>query len=66
VARSTFDKPNWIQRFWKKLGLQGKAILLVFLICLVFLAFALGSRNSGLQNSALPHPEGETIPGISP
>jgi hypothetical protein len=66
VASSTFYKRNWIQRFWKKLGLQGKVILIVFLICLVYLLLALGNQGSELQNSIMPHAGDETIPGISP
>ena len=63
VANSNSYKRNWIQRFWKKLGLQGKVILIVFLICLVYLLLTLGPRRSDLQNSFIPHPGGESIPG---
>lgn len=59
-------KQNFIQKAWKKLGLQGKIILLVFFGCLTFLALALGFRNSGPQNSLLPHASEGAIPGVSP
>jgi hypothetical protein len=55
-----------MQRFWEKLGLQGKVILLVLLICLIFLALVLVFRNSGPQNSLLPHASDAAIPGIGP
>ena len=63
VANLNSYKRNWIQRFWKNLGLQTKVILMVILICLIFLALALGPRRSDLQNSFIPHPGGESIPG---
>ena len=63
VANSNSYKRNWIQKFWKNLGLQTKVILMVILICLVFLVLALGPRRSDLQNSLMPHPGGESIPG---
>jgi len=66
VANSNSYKRNWIQRFWKKLGLQGKVILIVFLICLVYLLLTLGTGSSEPQNSIMPHAGDETIPGISP
>jgi len=66
MGNSSFPKPNWLQRLWRKLGLQGKIILLVLSGCLAFLALALGSKNSGLQNSFLPHAGGATIPGVGP
>jgi hypothetical protein len=66
VANLNSYKRNWIQRFWKKLGLQGKVILIVFLICLVYLLLTLGTGSSELRNSIMPHAGDETIPGISP
>jgi hypothetical protein len=66
MANRPLHRQNWVVRFWKKIGLQTKVILLVVLGCLAFLALALGSKHSGLQNSLLPHAGGATIPGVDP
>jgi hypothetical protein len=64
MGKSSFPKPNWLERIWSKIGLQGRAIFWVLLSCLVFLAFALIFQSPNLHNSLLPHAGGATIPGI--
>jgi hypothetical protein len=66
MAKRPLQRQNWVARFWKKIDLQTKVILFVMLGCLAFLALALGSRNSGLQNSFLPHAGAGSIPGVDP